>query len=86
MLKKRSAVTNQRHSAIFRSIPWKRIGHGLAILESMFYSFPSDLTKIGGVSLIRNGGIGSRKILKKEGFLRSGAQIIERHSKFECFG
>ena len=28
--------TNQRHSANFRSIPWKRIGHGLAILESMF--------------------------------------------------
>ena len=34
-------------------------------LGSMFYSFPSDRTKIGGVSLIRNIAIGSQQILKQ---------------------
>ena len=43
----------------------KRIEHGVPISESMFYSFPSDRTKIDGVTLIRHTAIASRQILKR---------------------
>ena len=46
------------------SVAWKRIEHGFPILESMFYSFPSDRTKIGGVTLISDITICRGQILK----------------------
>ena len=54
----------QSHSANFGPIAWKRIEPGNTILESMSYSFPSDQTKIGGVSLILDTAIASRQISK----------------------
>ena len=47
-------ITNQRQFANFRPMVMKRIQHGLQYVESMLYSFQSDQTKIGGVSLIHN--------------------------------
>ena len=42
------------HSANLHPIAFMRLEHGLRYWDSRFYSFPSDLTKIGGVTLIRN--------------------------------
>ena len=46
--------TDQSHSANFGSIALKLIEHGVLVSEPMFYSFQSDGTKIGVVTLIRN--------------------------------
>jgi len=35
---KSRGVQNQRHSANLRQIAWKRMEHGLTLLESLFYS------------------------------------------------
>ena len=61
---KSRGVKDQSHSANFGPIAWKRIEPGNTILESMSYSFPSDRTKIGGVSLILDTAIASRQISK----------------------
>ena len=64
---KSRGMMDQSHSANFRPIAWKRIEPGVPISESMlFYLFPSNRTKFGGVTLIRNTKIASQQILKRE--------------------
>ena len=48
------AVANQYHSPNFGPIALKRIEYGLRYWDSRFYSFKSDRTKMGGVTLICN--------------------------------
>ena len=62
---KSRGVANQSHSANFGPIAWKQIEPGVPISESMFYSFQSDQTKIGGVTLICNGSFTTRQMSKR---------------------
>ena len=60
MLRKIRGVKNQRPSANFGPIAGKLNQHGLIGHESMLNKFPSDRTKISGVSLILDTAIQSR--------------------------
>ena len=64
VLQKIRGVTKNYHFCIYGPIALKRIEHGVLVLEPMFYSFQSDRTKIGGVTLIRSTEIVSRQIWK----------------------